>query len=259
MVIGIDLGNTNTVIGIYKESEISPTIKFRFQTDRNITSDEIALNIFNILGLYNVSLKNIKGGIISSVVPSLDIRYNEFFERFLGFSPLYVSYKLSLPIKIKYKNKNEIGADRIVNAVAVYELYGGNKIIVDFGTATTFCILLEDGTYLGGLIGPGISTSLKALLSNADKLPKIELKKPSKIIADNTIENIQSGFVYGFYAMMKGIKELVEEELQRQFDIIITGGFSSLFSSLKGIKILVDIDLTLKGLKILYDKIRRKT
>lgn len=257
MLLVIDVGNTNIVFGVYKGDEL--LYDWRISTDKNRTSDEYGL-LFNQIFQYNgISPKSIENVIISSVVPPLMHTLPTMSMRYLGIDPMVVGPELKIGINIKYDNPKEVGADRIVNAVAAYEKYGGPLIIVDMGTAVTFCAISKEGDYLGGIIYPGIKISSEALFLRTAMLPKVEIAKPESVIGKNTINSIQSGLVYGYIGMMDYIIQKIITEMKVDEDeitIVGTGGFSSLISSESKYINKMDRLLTLEGLKIIYERNR---
>lgn len=257
LLLVIDVGNTNIVFGIYKGEEL--LYDWRITTDKNRTSDEYGL-LFNQIFQYNgINPKSIENVIISSVVPPLMHTLPTMSMRYLGIDPMVVGPGLKTGINIKYDNPREVGADRIVNAVAAYQKYGGPLIIVDVGTAVTFCTVSKDGDYLGGVIYPGIKISSEALFMRTAKLPKVEIAKPNTVIGKNTVNSIQSGLVYGYIGMIDHIIEKIMDEMgvaEEEVNIVGTGGFSSLIASES--KYIKEMDrlLTLEGLKMIYEKNR---
>lgn len=255
LLLVIDVGNTNIVLGLYKEKEL--VLDWRVSTDKDRTSDEYGLMFEQIFRYHNIDMKDITDVIISSVVPTLMHTLPATSRRYFKIEPIVIGPGVKTGINIRYDNPKEVGADRIVNAVAAYEKYGGPAIIVDFGTANTFCFVSKEGDYLGGAITPGIRISAEALFLRTAKLPKVELVKPEKIIAKNTVMSIQSGTVYGYIGMVDYIIEKMMQEMNlehKDVQIIATGGFSQLIASeSKYIKI-IDKMLTLEGLRIIYER-----
>ncbi|MBT3388599.1 MAG: type III pantothenate kinase [Desulfobacula sp.] len=251
MLLLIDVGNTNTVIGVYKKDRLLHD--WRIRTIRDSTADE-----FNVLAnaLFfdkGISCDNINKIVISSVVPSSVPILNAFCEKYLKLSPIWVdsnSVKKLMPIL--YHNPNEVGADRIVNAVAGYEKYKTALIIIDFGTATTFDAISEKGEYIGGAIVPGVMISAEALFQRASRLPRVEIfKAPENVIGMDTINSIKSGLIYGNAAMVDGMIERMSKEMNTGPKILATGGLASLISELSNTIEIVDTNLTLEGLKII--------
>lgn len=257
MNLCVDIGNTNIVLGIYNKNEIIKN--WRIATSSSRTTDEYMVIINQLFGIENIEKKDIKGVIISSVVPNITGIIERMIIEYLGIEPIIVGPGIKTGLNIKYDNPKEVGADRIVNAVGGFQKYGGPLIIVDFGTATTFCVITEKGDYLGGLIYPGINISVDALAQKTSKLPKVEVKKTKNIINKNTIESIQSGIYNGYIGMIKYIIKKIIEETEYEFkEIISTGGIAIELSKEVEEITVVDRDLTLEGLNIIYNMNIRK-
>lgn len=255
MLLVIDVGNTNIVFGIYEDDKL--LYNWRIATDKNKTSDEYGLLFEQIFKYHGLCTRDIVDVIISSVVPTLMHTLSAMSIKYFEKEPLIVGPGIKTGMNIKYDNPKELGADRIVNAVAAYEKYGGPLIIVDFGTAITFCVISKDGDYLGGAIAPGIRISSEALFSKTAKLPKVELIKPKTVIAKNTVNSIQSGLVNGYIGLVDNIIEKMIEELKDEGQVkavVGTGGFASLIGSESKFINKVDKMLTLEGLRIIYKK-----
>ena len=255
MLLVIDVGNTNIVAGVYDGEELME--HWRFSTDRSKTSDEYGIVLSNMFTYSGVDMKQINSIIISSVVPPVVVSLIRMCERYFHLEPIIVGPGIKSGLVLRYENPREIGADRIVNAVAAYELYKDKNmpmIVIDFGTATTFCALLPTGEYLGGAIAPGIGISMEALFQRAAKLPKVELIKPEKVICRNTIKAMQSGIVYGYLGQMDGIIRRMREELGGKAYVIVTGGLGNMMSADSINVDVVEPFLTLEGLRLLYDR-----
>ncbi|MSU01022.1 type III pantothenate kinase [Tissierella pigra] len=255
MLLVIDVGNTNVVFGVYQEEKL--LYDWRIATEKDRTSDEYGLLFEQIFRYHGLDPKQVKNVIISSVVPPLMHTLPAMSIKYFGIDPIVIGPGVKTGMNIKYDNPKEVGADRIVNAVAAYEKYGGPLIIVDFGTAITFCAVSKNGDYLGGAITPGIKISSEALFMRTAKLPKVEIARPEKVIAKNTINSIQSGLVYGYigmvdYIISKMIEEMEEDE--RTVKIVATGGFSSLIASESKYINRIDKLLTLDGLRIIFER-----
>lgn len=257
MLLVIDVGNTNIVFGVYREKEL--LYNWRISSNKDRTSDEYGLLFDQIFKFNGLKSENVKDIIISSVVPPLMHTLPTMSRRYFDIEPLVVGPDIKTGIEIKYDNPEEVGADRIVNAIAGYEKYGGPLIIVDSGTAITFDAIGEDGSYLGGVITPGIKISSEALFLRTAKLPKVEIAKPETVIGKNTTNSIQSGLVYGYIGMIDYIIENMIKEMNYEeagVKIVATGGFSSLVSSESKYIDIIDGLLTLEGLRIIYERNR---
>ena len=224
MLLVIDVGNTNMVLGVYKDTELLD--HWRISTDRQRTTDEYGVLIRELFYLNDFRADDINAIIISSVVPPVVPTLERMCQRYFGLSPLLIGPGVKTGMDIRYDNPREVGADRIVNAVAAYEKYGGPVIIVDFGTATTFCAVDAKGVYLGGSICPGIGISTEALVQRTAKLPRIELKRTDSVICRNTIESMQAGVFYGFVGQVEGIVSRMRRELDMSARVVATGGLA---------------------------------
>jgi type III pantothenate kinase len=255
MLLVIDVGNTNTVIGVYDKDILKEN--WRIRTIRDSTADEFNVLAKALFSDKEIDPANITKIVISSVVPSSVPILNAFCECYLKLTPLWInaaSVKKLMPIL--YSNPNEVGADRIVNAVAAYDKYKSALIIIDFGTATTFDIVTEKGEYLGGAICPGVMISSEALFQRASKLPRVEIfKAPEKVIGDDTIESIKSGIIFGNAAMVDGMVARMKKEMKAEPRIIATGGLAPLIAGVSLTIEAVDQSLTLDGLRIISREI----
>ena len=253
MLLVFDVGNTNMVLGIYENNEL--TKHWRICTDKEKTSDEYGMLIKNLFEYDNIDMEDIEDVIISSVVPGVMYALEGFCIKYCKKEPKIVGPGIKTGLNIKYDNPKQVGADRIVNAVAGIEKYGYPCIIIDFGTATTFCAISDKGDYLGGTIAPGLKISSEALFQRASKLPRVELLKPGMTICKNTVSAMQSGIIYGYVGLVDKIIAMMKKELGNDdIKVIATGGLSSLIASETDSIDCVDKNLTLEGLKIIYNK-----
>lgn len=252
MILVIDVGNTNIVIGIYTNKKLIHS--WRLSTSKDRTSDEYGVQIRQLFDYANVNKDGIEAIIISSVVPPLMPALEEMSLKYFGVKPLVVGPGVKTSMPIKYDYPKEVGADRIANAVGAYELYGGPLIVVDFGTATTFDAISKNGEYLGGAIAPGIGISTEALYTKAAKLPRIELTKPKSVIGKNTVTSMQAGIVFGFVGQTNDIIARMKKEMGGKVYVVATGGWAWLMSGESECIDVVNPDLTLEGLRIIYER-----
>ena len=252
MLLAIDIGNTNIVIGCMKDDEI--VFKARIATERQRTSDQYGVEIKNMIEAFGVDLKEIDDCIISSVVPPVFNSVRTGVLKIIGKQPMVVSPGLKTGLNIHVDVPSQVGSDRIVIAVAALAEYEAPLILMDLGTATTIEVVEPDNVYLGGVIFPGVMVSLDALTSRAAQLPGISLDKPKAVIGKNTIDCMRSGMMYGTAAMIDGIIERIEEELGHKTTIVATGGLARFITPLCKREIVLERDLLLKGLNIIYKK-----
>lgn len=252
MLLVIDIGNTNIVFGFYREDTL--VNHWRVSTVLERTADEYAIVLNSLLYFEKVRLNDIDSVIISCVVPPLLMPFESICSKYVGVKPLVIGPGIKTGMPILYENPQEVGADRIVNAVAGYEKYKKALIIVDFGTATTFDYVTPKGEYAGGAIAPGMMISLEALFERASKLPRVELVKPKDVIGRNTVSAMQAGIVYGYISLVDGIVNRMKETVNTKPHVIATGGLAGLIFQESHSLDEVDEFLTLKGLKILYEK-----
>ncbi len=258
MLLAFDVGNTNIVLGVFKDGNLIQN--WRMETDYNKSADEYGMIINQLFSYEGLNTKEVKDVIISTVVPSVLYTLQHLSMKYFNRRAIVIGPGIKTGLIIKYDNPKQVGADRIVNAVAAYAKYGGPLIIVDFGTATTFCAVTENAEYLGGSIAPGIKISSDALFEKTAKLPKVELESPGHVICRNTIESMQSGLVYGHMGMVQFIVNRMKGELMQNSSsgrtpkVVATGGLATLITS--GIDCIDCIDklLTLEGLEIIYEK-----
>jgi type III pantothenate kinase len=254
MLLTIDVGNSQTVCGVFNKGKLY--CHWRLKTDRKKTADELAARFLSLFTMQDIQFKDISGVIIASVVPTQQQTWQEFSNRYTNCSPLFVhGQSLETGITIVTDNPAEVGADRIVNAVAAFEQYGKSCIVVDFGTAITFDCISAKREYLGGAIMPGMSISLDALATHTAKLPRIDISvPPQKAIGANTVDAIKSGLLFGYGAMVDGLIKKLSAEFTEPPQVIATGGMSELIAPYTESIQVVDPMLTLKGLYILHEK-----
>ncbi len=252
MILVFDVGNTNIVLGVFNGQELVEN--WRLSTARSCTSDEYGVLFRELFKASTVSMADINGTILSSVVPTINPTLEQTCQKYFGLTPHTVGPGTKTGMSIKYDNPREVGADRIVNAVAGYEKYGGPLIIVDFGTATTFCVVSDRGEYLGGAIAPGIGISTEALFARAAKLPRVEMVKPPSIIGKNTVNSMQSGIIYGFVGQVNEIVRRIKLEINSDALVVATGGLAELIAGETSAIDRVDKYLTLNGLRIIYER-----
>lgn len=255
MLLGIDIGNTNITLGLFEGDKLVHS--FRLTTKISRTSDEYGIILEDLLSGRNIEKKEIEDIIISSVVPGIMHSFNNSIVKYLEKKPFIIGVGTKTGINVVTPNPEQIGTDRIVDAAAAYELYGGPLIVIDFGTATTYDLISKDGAFLAGITSPGIRICADALWKETAKLPEIEIKKPSSILAKETVTSMQAGLVYGYIGQTEYIvKEIIKESKIENIKVISTGGFGRMISDETDVIDINNADLSMEGLRIIYNKNR---
>ncbi|PYX90016.1 MAG: type III pantothenate kinase [Acidobacteria bacterium] len=260
MLLVLDVGNTNTVLGVFAKSDKDESryerlvANWRVSTNQTETVDEYGVLFRNLFAMDSLEVPGITGIVISSVVPPLDSTLRQVCERYFNSKPLFIEPGVKTGMPVLYDNPAEVGADRIVNSVAAFEKYGGPCVSVDFGTATTFDCVSAKGEYIGGVICPGISISAEALFGRTARLQRVDIRKPARVIGTNTVNSMQSGLYYGYLGLVDGVLELLLAEMGHDCKVVATGGLASLFGD--GSKYIKAVDdfLTLNGLRIIWER-----
>ena len=250
MLLAIDIGNSNIVWGVFDGDKL--LVDWRVSTDHAKTTDEYAILLLDLLRVEDISPERMDGVILSSVVPPLTPLFEELSETYFHCLPLIVAAEIETGLTIKYTNPQEVGSDRIVNAAAAYRRYGGPIIIVDFGTATTFCTVTAAGEYLGGAIAPGLRISAEALYARTAKLPKIELARPKSAIGQDTVTSMQAGLIFGYAGLVDELVRRIKQEVGRECFVVATGGLAGLIAPESRTIREVRPHLTLEGLALLW-------
>ncbi|MCI0627957.1 MAG: type III pantothenate kinase [Acidobacteria bacterium] len=252
MLLVIDIGNTNTVLGVFDGSRL--VVDWRLETKQRQTADEYGILARNLFALAGMEVSRIQHIVIASVVPPLNSVLEQMALKYFKLKPLFVEPGVKTGMPVLYDSPADVGADRIVNAVAAYEKYGGPAIVVDFGTATTFDAISAKGEYLGGVITPGPGISAEALFTRTARLPRVEIKAPAKVIGTSTVGSIQSGLYYGYIGLIDGILERMIPELGPKTKVVATGGYASLIGTGSSRIQEIDPNLTLEGLRLIYER-----
>jgi len=250
MLLAVDIGNTNVAFGVFEGERLRAT--WRMSTDVNQMADEYAALLLNLLHHQGLEASDIKEVTLCCVVPTLLTTFEELCQRYFHTSPLVIGPGIKTGVRIRMDNPREVGADRIANAVAAHHLYGGPVIITDLGTATTFDVVSKEGDYMGGAIATGIITAAEALFRQAAMLPRVELTHPKRAIGTNTIAAMQSGIIFGYVGLIEGMVARIQQELGEKAKIVATGGYAELIAKETTVIDIVNPDLTLIGLRLIY-------
>jgi type III pantothenate kinase len=258
MLLAIDVGNTNTVLGLYRLEGEEPSLAahWRITTHRSQTVDEYGVFFVNLFEMHGMAPSQVTHIIISSVVPPIDSTLRQVCETYFHVPPMFVEPGIKTGVPVLQENPADLGADRLVNVIAAFERYGGPCVVVDFGTATTFDVVSAKGEYIGGAIAPGLGISADALFAHAARLSRVDLKRPAKVIGTNTVSHLQSGLYYGYIGLVDGILERIIAELGAPAKVIATGGLARQISADSRFIAEIDDMLTLDGLRILFERNR---
>jgi len=252
MLLTIDIGNSNITFGVYDRQNVLQC-NWRIKTDHGRLSDEYGIIMLGLMRHEGLNFEHIRGVAVASVVPPLTRVFSQMVRRFIRQEALVVEAGIKTGVKIRYDSPRDVGADRIVDAVATFKLYGGPACVVDFGTATTFDAISETGDYLGGAIAPGIGIAAEALFSQTSKLPRVDLVRPAKAIGTNTVQAIQSGLIFGYVGMVEGMVARYKEELGDNLRVIATGGLAEIIANETKVIEVVNPWLTLEGLRMIWE------
>lgn len=250
MLLAIDVGNTNVTLGVFEDAKLRAT--WRIETSIRHMADEYAMLLLNLLHQHGLKSDDITKVSLCSVVPTLTVIFEELCQKYFHLSPLVIGAGVKTGVSIHMDNPREVGADRIVNAAAAHHLYGGPVIIADFGTATTFDTVSREGDYLGGAIAPGISTAAEALFTRTAALPRVELTRPKRAIGTNTVDAMRSGLVFGYVGLVEGIIARIQAEMDEKARVVATGGYAGTIARETQVIEVINPDLTLVGLRLIY-------
>jgi len=251
MLLAVDIGNTSTTLGVFDGEKLRAT--WHMATGVYRMSDEYAALLLNLLRQQGLDTTDIKAVALCSVVPPLIATFEELFKRYFNIEPLVVGTGVKTGVSIRMDNPREVGADRIADAAAAHHLYGGPVILIDLGTATTFGIISKEGDYIGGIIATGIATAAEALFTRTAQLPRVELAHPKHVIGSNTVTAIQSGIIYGYASLVEGMLTRIQKELGVKAKVVATGGYAGLIAKETKVIDVVNPDLTLIGLRLIYE------
>jgi len=251
MLLAVDIGNTSTTLGVFDGEKLRAT--WHMATGVHRMSDEYAALLLNLLRQQGLDTTDIKAVALCSVVPPLISTFEELFKRYFNIEPLVVGTGVKTGVSIRMDNPREVGADRIADAAAAHHLYGGPVILIDLGTATTFGIISKEGDYIGGIIATGIATAAEALFTRTAQLPRVELAHPKHVIGSNTVTAIQSGIIYGYASLVEGMLTRIQKELGVKAKVVATGGYAGLIAKETKVIDVVNPDLTLIGLRLIYE------
>ncbi len=255
MLLAVDAGNTHTVLGLFENGELRA--HWRLSTRLDTTSDELGVVLQSLFRASGVEAAAVGGVIVASVVPDLNRIFRDAGRTYFGSDPLFVGPGIRTGLPILYDNPHDVGADRIVNAVAAVERFGAPVMVLDFGTATTLDVVNAKGEYLGGVIAPGLGISAEALFRRAARLIRVDIRRPARVIGRNTVESMQSGLFHGYAALVEGIVRRARDELGLEAPVVATGGLAEVFAHDLDFLAAVDPGLTLEGLRLLWEKNRR--
>jgi type III pantothenate kinase len=251
MLLAVDIGNTSITLGVFDGEKLRAT--WHMATGVHRMSDEYASLLLSLLRNQGIDKADIKAVALCSVVPPLISTFEELLKRYFNIEPLVVGTGVKTGVSIRMDNPREVGADRIADAAAAHHLYGGPVIVIDLGTATTFGIISKEGDYIGGIIATGIATAAEALFTRTAQLPRVELAPPKHVIGSNTVAAMQSGIIYGYASLVEGMLERIQKELGVKAKVVATGGYSGLIARETGVIDVVNPDLTLIGLRLIYE------